>query len=138
MNTECARPRSTATRSFDRATAALTGWAKLAVGTDDEQTVSRSGTHFHRTASARAPDRGAPGRDDQQGRSAPRPDHPPAYARPRRRARSRGDGGRGVAVAMRDMEQRRPRFACRSFAMNGALCGSLGTGVVAAGMDEWE
>src|SRR4051794_35450252 len=28
MNTECARPRSTATRSFDRATAALTGWAK--------------------------------------------------------------------------------------------------------------
>ena len=42
------------------------------------------------------------------------------------------------ACALRDMEQRRPRFARRSFAMNGALCESLGTGLVAAGMDEWE
>ena len=41
-----------------------------------------------------------------------------------------------LTAAMRDMEQRRPRFARRSFAMNGALCESLGTGLVAAGMDE--
>jgi hypothetical protein len=39
---------------------------------------------------------------------------------------------------MRDMEQRRPRFARRSFAMNGALCVRLADGSLVAGMDESE
>jgi hypothetical protein len=37
---------------------------------------------------------------------------------------------------MRDMEQRRPRFARRSFAINGALGGPLRTRVLTTEMDE--
>jgi hypothetical protein len=52
------------------------------------------------------------------------------------RLSDRVESTRSWACAWRDMEQRRPRFARRSFVMNGTLCGSLGTGVVAAGMDD--
>jgi hypothetical protein len=61
--------------------------------------------------------------------------HAPGRARGLHRHAPQRRASRALSCALRE-EQRRPRFARRSFAINGAPCEPLGTGVVAAGMDE--